>query len=76
MHNGIDWGIKCNQLANSIVITLFDLQRVQGTNSDGRDFEENALETFLCTEKDKAHQELELFGKRFVHFHLLVIHGL
>jgi len=39
---------------------------VQETSSDGTDLQEISLETFLCTEEDKAHQELEIFGKRFV----------
>ena len=47
---------------------LVFLQRVQGTGSDGTDLQEVALETFLCTEEDKAHQGLEIFGKRFVGF--------
>jgi len=44
----------------------FDLQRVQGTGSDGSDLQEIVLENFLCTEEDKAHQELQIFGQRFV----------
>ena len=44
----------------------FDLQRVQGTGSDGSDLQEIFLENFLCTEEDKAHQELQIFGQRFV----------
>ena len=59
------------QLANSIIIMLFDLQRVQGSGSDSSELEGIVLEIILCTEEDK-----ELFGKRFVPFHLLGIHGL
>jgi len=39
---------------------------VQETGIDGTELQEITLETFLCTEEDKAHQELEIFGKRFV----------
>ena len=48
------------------IIYCFYQQRVQGTGSDGTDLQEVALETFLCTEEDEAHQEVEIFGKRFV----------
>jgi len=45
-----------------------DLQKVKKTGSDGTELHKIALETFLCTEEDKADQELEIFGKRFVVF--------
>ena len=44
----------------------FGQQRVQGTGSNSRDLQQITLETFLCTEEDKVHQELEIFGERFV----------
>jgi len=43
-------------------------KRVQETGSDGTDLQEIALESFLCTEEDEPHQELQIFGKRFVIF--------
>jgi len=49
-----------------LLIIMLCLQELQETSSDGTDLQEIALETFLCTEEDKAHQELEIFGKRFV----------
>ena len=44
-----------------------DLQKVQKMGSDGTvDLQEITLGTFLCTEEDRAHQKLQIFGKRFV----------
>jgi len=51
-----------------IKICFLDLQKVKKTGSDGIELHKIALETFLCTEEDKADQELEIFGKRFVVF--------
>ena len=51
-----------------IKICFLGLQKVKKTGSDGTELQEIALETFLCTEEDKADQELEIFGKRFVVF--------